>query len=786
MQVGDTKAAATAFAISQPSGRVSSLEDTRPAFARTAPVATAARSGWRFPRTGDGFGSVAAPRPLAGAPTLTAASTTADLDPFVRLPRAPGVYGPSLVAVDRPGRAEGEVSEGVMMSDVDTCASCHPDAAAQWASSAHSFASFGNPVYRTSIEQVRADLGKPASQHCGGCHDMPLVVDGMLTADAPVPADDLRSHSGVTCRLCHGIASATADGNGSYVWNATPIDAPVVGDAGSIARHKRQVTTKLDNGLCIGCHRGFLSPDLGLPTHLTGIDEPGVWRNSACTGNGLGRIDQVERKTCIDCHVERVPASPRELGAKHGTLASHRFAGGHTWMAAMRDDTEQLAATRARLRGAASIDIAGARVAGAKGAPTWHLPADGAPVIAGTRLELDVVIRNLLVGHRFPGGVLDVQDTWVELEVADRSGRRLASSGLAHATDPTDQDAHVLRTLVVDDHGSVLEEHEVGRFRGQIATHTLEPREARAVRYAFAVPAAVQLPLAVTARLQHRSRGLQMQAATCKAARSEAGRAFIAGAKGARSVEIDPCKPQPITTVAQARVELGRGATEPGLAITTARPRWERMYEHGMALLTTTLQRLDEARTVLDAALAAAPDARSRAMVTIQLGWVAARQNRTDDALALVARSRALLASTLPPNAPMPAVFDAVTTEALSRAYRWGDAVAPAKACTDRAPQSSLAWSNYARVLVAAGDHATALAATARGLDLSPRDPELLRSQATAMAALAHPDAPRAQAAYTRFRTPDRAPGLRINCTKGSPRCARDRYAVQTIALRVE
>src|SRR5262245_19747604 len=62
----------------------------------------------------------------------------ADVAP--RLPRAPGDHAPSLVAIARAGR--GEVGDGDMLSDVDSCATCHPDAAAQWATSAHSFASF--------------------------------------------------------------------------------------------------------------------------------------------------------------------------------------------------------------------------------------------------------------------------------------------------------------------------------------------------------------------------------------------------------------------------------------------------------------------------------------------------------------------------------------------------------------------------------------------------------------------------------------------------------------------
>src|SRR6185369_12826637 len=98
-----------------------------------------------------------------------------------------------------------------------------------------------------------------------------------------------------------------------------------------------------------------------------------------------------------------------------------------------------------------------------------------------------------------PGGVLDIQDTWIEVEVTDRQGRRIASSGLSHATDPADDDTHVLRTLVVDEHGRVLEHHEMPKFRTQIATQTLAPREAQAIRYALAVPAHVAEPLTVTA-----------------------------------------------------------------------------------------------------------------------------------------------------------------------------------------------------------------------------------------------------------------------------------------------
>jgi len=705
-----------------------------------------------------------------------------------RLPSTPGEHAPSLVKLTSTGSPD--VSDGQLLADADSCGSCHPDAQAQWSTSAHSFASFGNPIYRFNVETVRADLGKHASKHCGGCHDMPLVVDGMMTT-GEVPAADLRAHTGVSCRLCHGIESTTKDGNGSYVWSRTPIDAPKLGDAASVAAHKRQVRVNLDRlgtELCVGCHRGFVSSDMNLPVHLSGLDEPGMWRNSAYTGNGMGRIDKVEKRTCIDCHMAREPASTDELGAKVAggarTMASHRFLGGHTWMAGMRGDREHLQRTQALLEGVASIDIAGARLDANSAAPVWHLPADGAPLVAGTQVAFDVVVRNLLVGHRFPGGVLDIQDTWIEVDVTDRQGTRIAGSGLDHETNADDEDTHVLRTLVVDERGEVLEEHQMAKFRTQVQTQTIGAREAHVIRYAFDVPATLradQQPLVVSARLRHRSRTLKLQAAVCREAKTPAGRAFIQGAKGARAIELDPCKPQPITLISSTRIEVGQGATR-----SASRPAWERSYEHGMALVGTVTERLEEAKAVLEAALAAAPDAKARAMIDAQLGWVASKQGRVDDALALVADARAQLARTVPAGTPVPnpPVLDAVAADALARVWRWEDAIAPAKACTEHAPQNALAWVVYARVLGSVGDNAGALAAAVNGLELVPRDQDLLRSQATALAALGRPEAKDALAAFDRFRSPDQSADLRIACAAGSIRCARDRELGHTMVLR--
>jgi len=77
---------------------------------------------------------------------------------------------PSLVAIDRSTpRTPGENTDGEMLSDVDSCATCHADAAAHWSARARTrLPSFGNPIYRTNVEMMRHDLGNVTSQHCGG------------------------------------------------------------------------------------------------------------------------------------------------------------------------------------------------------------------------------------------------------------------------------------------------------------------------------------------------------------------------------------------------------------------------------------------------------------------------------------------------------------------------------------------------------------------------------------------------------------------------------------------
>lgn len=701
------------------------------------------------------------------------------------LPGATGRFAPAHSQLSADPKS-GQIS-GQQLTRIDACGRCHPDIVRQWSESAHAFASFNNPIYRVSIDGFRERVDARRSRFCAGCHDVALLVDGAM--DAPVAADDARAHASINCRVCHGIDGASADGNGSFRLRRIAVPSPDVDNPASVERHRQAVSVDaLGVDLCRACHRSFVGSETGNKHHLRGMDDFSDWQRSAHAGNGVGRVDEpIEPRDCIDCHMAEETVGAEEMAASDGRVASHRFPGGHTWLGAMRADTAHTERVARRLRGAASVDIALAiaRADAPASEPVQQvrtLLADGAPVLPGGQLDLDIVIRNLQVGHRLPGGVRDAQDVWLEVTVRDREQQLIAQSGVAHADDPDDLDTHVARAIMADETGQLVLERQVDRFAALIVDHSIAPRDVAVVRYAMDVPADVATPLTVRARLLHRSRNLRMQRAACDAHRSPRGIAFADAARAHGRDVLDPCVAQPVTTIAEASASLGTGvAPAPPVAPDQVAPgAWRRPYEHGLAWTHAVQERLDEARPSLEAALAALegqPDssARARAMVLTALGQLAGRQGRTEEALSWLARAETLM--------PEHAAIASARGSALMRVWRWAEAEAPLALATRRAPGNAGAWADLAVTLGSLSRDRDALAAARRGLALEPRHPGLLRVQALSLRALDAPLASAALDAYDRHRKPDRAMDIRFACAARNEHCAREREPVHVHRL---
>jgi tetratricopeptide (TPR) repeat protein len=389
-------------------------------------------------------------------------------------------------------------------------------------------------------------------------------------------------------------------------------------------------------------------------------------------------------------------------------------------------------------------------------------------------MTFDVVVRNERVGHRFPGGVLDAQDTWIELVVEDARGRRLAHAGVGHRTADADATAHVFRAVQADERGEPLLLRETDRFRAPVFNHTVAPRDAEAVRYRFDVPRwldARSLPLRVTARLVHRARNLLLARATCAESWTARGTAFAREVAKRTGGRMDACEPPPVTEIARSETWIGGGTARES---TVGPEAWRRLYDHGLALLHGQQEDVDGARPSLDKALELLPvdDTRDRAMVLQAMGDLEIHEGRTADAMRRLDDADRLL-----PGHP---AIDRARGEALGNIWQWKDAAGPLARTARASPLDDGAWARLAVAFDSESAARDALEAARVGLDLVPRDADLLRVQALALETLggAQDDVARAREAFAQWRAPDNAPRIKSACAAQVSWCAVERLPV--------
>ncbi len=688
------------------------------------------------------------------------------------LPREPGAFGPSMVEVN------GHLDGNEMAKDVERCKSCHKDVVLQWRSSVHGNASLDDHSYLATFDRFRKAAGTKASLFCVGCHMPGLLIDG--AANKPISPEDPRAHAGITCEVCHRISGSRAEGNGSFVLEGGVVPNPSPKVPGSREQHiagfSRAALRTVE--VCAGCHRGSLHERLGVKHFMQGGDVVTPHAASGYAGSRLGRIDsRLATKDCIGCHMPKEEALHGDLAADEGTVASHRFVGARSWLAAMLKDDKQLELVGKMLRDKVSLDIPLAVLADG----TRVMPARGAEVVPGQRIVLDVVLRNLGVGHLFPGASLDVQDVWLEVTITDRHGRQLAEAGARHEKTGNDPTAHQINAIIADAKGEQLHERQFERFDQVVKSKAIGPRDASVVRYAFDVPKALpkaSLPLLVKVRLRHRGASLALQRLSCRVAGSPRGRAFSKAAPRFGNTPLDPCPPQPVLDIAETFVYIGTGAsTRPKVA--GEHPAWRRYYEHGLALSHDLQERLGEAQISLNRALDELKNggaAFNRAMVQAAQGRVAAYQGRTAAALEWFDKAEV--------GAPAHPALAAARGDALSRVWRWREAIKPLTTAAEAAPRDLNAWVKLAIALGSVGDDRAAVLAAQRGLVLYPLQPDLLRIQALSLRSLGHPEAEAAMKAYLSHRGSDSPSTTKIACVDRDERCALERLPVHVHELR--
>jgi tetratricopeptide (TPR) repeat protein len=573
---------------------------------------------------------------------------------------------------------------------IAACSQCHPDVTAQWAASVHHLSSFNNPYYRVSVDAFRAERGKVASRFCAACHEPLLVETGAIDRDVDAASAD--AQLGVYCLVCHSIDAVSLDGNGRHHVTSAPWKT---GKPEHGARLRGALLA--DAKLCASCHKVGLEPDVTHDRWLRGQDDYDAWQASAVSGHGAAATFRPPAALrCQDCHMPLEPAVLGDAAAHAGMIRSHRFLGANTAVAHARGDADAEAREASFLAGSVALDA------------RWS-----------DATRVDVVIRNVRVGHRFPGGTNDSNEVWLAVDARDADGRVLARAGALDARGALPADAHLVRAQAVDEHGAPLGLRDPQHMRGTAFDASLGPSEPQVVR--FEVPRGAAR---VEARLLYRKFSADYVARAC---------ADLGGDERAR------CIAAPVVEVARASVAA---SVRPAQIAGADASDWRTLVAYGLGLSSALAESASEAEPVLARAIALAP---SRAEPLLAMARLHVRLGRTDDAVAFAERARAL--------APDHPAADYWAATALTDAYRYEAARAPTERLLARLPTDRNALSLAARVRGVTGDPRGALEAADRLIAVDPFIDDGHYQRALALHDLGRaPEAALAEAAYLRHR----------------------------------
>ena len=591
-----------------------------------------------------------------------------------------------LCALARSSAASPTVIEGVLPTAPGACATCHADIAAQWSASAHHFSSFNNPYYRISVEEFRKERGNRASRFCAGCHEPVLVSRDAV--DKPIAVASAAAQAGLVCLVCHSVdAVPDLGGNGGYhaKVSAVPVGKPAHGE-------RLRPSLLSESKFCSTCHKVGLEPEVTHDRWLRGQDDWDAWQVSVLAGNGAGAVWRRDGARCQDCHMPLEPAIHDDAAAKNGMVRSHRFLGANSALPQLRGDGDHLARTRAFLEGAVSLDLG------------WA-PDE-------TNL-VDVVMRNRRVGHRFPGGTMDSNEVWLEVEALDAAGTVIARSGGRDTRGELDGDTHRVRAEPVDGEGQPLLRRDPQHMRGVAFDASLSPADPQAIR--FLVPLG-------TARVQARLLYRKFTPAYARRACAQ----LIDRAERARCIDL------PVVELARAALVAGEPLADD----------WKKLTDRGLALGAAMADSAADALPILERARKLAP---SQVEPLLGLQRVMLTLGRTDDVVALAEE-----ASRLAPEHPA-APF--VLGRALEHAYRYDAARAPVERLLTLLPRDPSALALAARIRGLNGDATGALDAADRLLALDPELDEGHYQRSLALRELGRTDeATRAEDAYLYHR----------------------------------
>jgi tetratricopeptide (TPR) repeat protein len=400
--------------------------------------------------------------------------------------------------------------------DAAYCGHCHQEAYHQWRQALHSNA-FRTPFYRASVNILIRTKGIEFARHCDSCHNPIGVLAGALTTDSTM--DRSFDRDGLTCATCHSIQSVgTKLGNGSFVMgvpavmvdeqgNRIPGTVPDAEILAHLDRHSKAVMQDILHTpeFCSACHKANLPPQLNTYKWIRAFTAYDEWQNSKFSQRNPLTFYSADFTTCQGCHMKREAISLPDYGAKHGTLASHRWLAGNTAVPFYYGFDEQLNKTVEFLKSGnyLNVDIFALKSDSGRSivAPLGSTPFALQP---NETVDAYVVVQNKNIGHSLIPEVRDLYEAWVQFTVKDASGVMIYESGYLKPDGALDEGAHSFTNRPVDLTGSFVDNHKVWTIHSVAYDNTIQAGRSALMRYQFHIPESAKSPLTISARVNYR------------------------------------------------------------------------------------------------------------------------------------------------------------------------------------------------------------------------------------------------------------------------------------------